>query len=217
MPMRVRLYLLVMLLFAAPISAQSSRPFENSWFWGLQAGTLRFATNAESHTVGTFGGDWLITRNTGGLYVSFDMANFTSGARMADSNAGGGFRSLQVNDLRRVGVAGMFFPVKYGQFRPYAGLGMSLDLLGGAAVVTDTTAANTSKPDQTFLSAVDDRRSQVGLMFLGGVQAELARLAIFAQASAVPNAGKFLIGKDPLVALQFGVRYNFGTSIDRPH
>lgn len=219
MTIRVRWYALAMALFVSvtPVSAQTSRPFENSWFWGLKGGTLRFATNDESRTVGTIGGDWLITRKTGGLYVSFDMANFVSNARVADANAGGGFREIQVNDLRRVGVAGMIFPVKYGRFRPYGGIGMSLELLGDAAVVTDSTATRTDSPDQTFLSSIDERRSQIGLLFLGGVQAELARLAAFAQASVVPNAGRFLIGRDPLVALQFGVRWNFGTSIERPH
>lgn len=219
MTMRVRWYALVVLFFVSvsSIQAQASPQFENSWFWGLKAGSLHFATNAESRTVGTIGGDWVITRKTGGLYVSFDVANFESQVRANDSNAGGGFRPIQVNDLRRVGVAGMFFPVKYGRFRPYAGVGMSLDLLGDAAVVTDTASATSDSPDQTFLQAVDNRRSQIGLMFLGGAQAELARFAVFAQGSVVPDAGKFLIGKDPLVALQFGLRFNFGTSIDRPH
>lgn len=219
MTIRVRLYVLAMVLFvsATPVHAQTSRPFENSWFWGVKAGTMRFATNDESRTVGTVGADWVITRKTGGLYVSFDMANFESRARVADANAGGGFRDVQLNDLRRVGVAGMIFPVKYGRVRPYGGIGMSLELLGDAAVVTDSTAPPGDSPDRTFLNAVDDRRSQVGLLFLGGVQAEFRRLAAFAQASVVPNAGRLLIGRDPLIALQFGVRWNFGTSIERPH
>jgi hypothetical protein len=219
MIMRVRWYAIVLSLFAfaSAAQAQSSRPFENSWFWGVKGGAVRFATNDESRSVPTIGADWVITRKSGGLYVSFDMANFESHARVADGNAGGGFRPIQVNDLRRVGAAGMFFPVKYGPVRPYAGIGMSLDLLGDAAVVVDTAATASDNPDQTFLSTVDDRRSQIGLMFMGGAQVEFSRLAAFAQASVVPNAGQFLIGRNPLVALQFGLRYNIGTSIDRPH
>ena len=217
MTKRVRWYAFAMLLTATPLYAQSTRPFENSWFWGLKGGSVSFATNDESRTVPTIGGDWLITRKTGGLYVSFDMANFNSHARINDSNAGGGFRSVEVDDMRRVGVAGVFFPVKYGRIRPYGGIGMSLDLVGDAAVITDTTATTPDNPDQTFLSKVEERKSQVGLMFLAGAQAELLRFAAFAQASVVPNAGQFLAGKDPLFAFQFGLRYNFGTSIDRPH
>lgn len=200
---------------ASEIEAQSARPFENAWFWGAKAGTLRFATNDESRTVGTIGADWVITRKTGGLYVSFDMANFASNARVVDSNAGGGFRQIQVDGLRRIGVAGMFFPVKYGKVRPYAGLGFNLDLLGDVAVVVDSTDTSSDAPDQSFFSNVSDRRSQVALMFLGGAQAEFLRLAVFAQASVVPDAGPLLIGRDALIALQFGVRYNVGTSIDR--
>jgi hypothetical protein len=134
-----------------------------------------------------------------------------------DANAGGGTRLVDVNDLKRVSAAGMFFPVKFGIIRPYAGVGMSLDLLGHAFAVTDSTAVDEDTPDQNFVSTVDDRRSQIGLLFLGGAQAELKRLAAFVQASIEPNAGRFLIGRDPLFVLQVGVRWNVGTSIDRPH
>ncbi len=216
MTMRVCYALVAVLLVSvSEVQAQSARPFENSWFWGAKAGTLNFATNDQSKTVGTLGADWVITRKTGGLYVSFDMANFTSTARVVDSNAGGGFRQIELNDLRRIGVAGMFFPVKYGRFRPYAGVGFNLDLLGDAAVVTDSTDTTSDPPDQAFFSNVDERRSQVALMFLGGAQAELSRLAIFAQATVVPDAGKLLIARNPILGLQFGVRYNIGTSIDK--
>ncbi len=218
MRFRIRSCALAALLaaFAIPLHAQSARPFENSWFWGLKAGSLRISSNAESgRTIGTFGGDWLITRQSGGLYVSFDMANFTSESRVEDSNSGGGFRQLQVNDLRRVGVAGMIFPVKYGVVRPYGGIGMSLELLGDASVLVDSSAVSSDAPDQAFFGTVDERRSQIGLMFLGGAQAEFSRLAAFLQASVVPASGRFLIGRDPLFAMQVGVRYNIGTSIER--
>lgn len=216
MTMRV-CYALVALLFvsASDTQAQSARPFENSWFWGVKAGTLSFATDDQSKTVGTIGADWVITRKTGGLYVSFDMANFTSTARVVDANAGGGFRQIELNDLRRIGVAGMFFPVKYGRVRPYAGIGFNLDLLGDATVVTDSADTTSDSPDQSFFRDVTERRSQVSLMFLGGAQADLSRLAIFAQASITPDAGELLIGRNPIVGIQFGVRYNVGTSIDR--
>lgn len=216
MTMRV-CYALVALLFVSvsEAQAQSGRPFENSWFWGAKAGTLSFATNDQSKTVGTIGADWVITRKSGGLYVTFDMANFTSTARVNDSNAGGGVRQIEVDDLRRVGVAGMFFPVKYGPVRPYAGLGFNLDLLGDAKVVIDSTDTTSDAPDESFFSRVTERRSQVALMFLGGAQAELSRFAVFGQATVVPDAGELLIGRNPIVGIQFGIRYNVGTSIDR--
>lgn len=217
MSMRVRSYAIAALffVFASSLEAQTNRPFENAWFWGLKAGTVRVATNEESRTVGSIGADWVITRKTGGLYVSYDMSNFVSRARISDSNAGGGFRQIEVNDLRRVGVAGMIFPVKYGRVRPYAGIGMSLDLLGDAAVVVDSLSSADDAPDQTFLSTVDGRRSQSALLFLGGAQMELSRMAAFAQISVAPNTGRFLVGRDPMLAVQFGLRYNVGTSIDR--
>lgn len=207
---------LMVMAFAKTAEAQAGRPFENSWFWGLKGGSLRFATNSEpAHTVGTFGADWVITRKTGGLYASFDKANFVSEARLADGSSGGGFRRIQLNDLRRIAIAGMVFPVRYGRLRPYGGIGFSLDLLGDAGVFADSSGTATA-PDQALVQRLDDRRSQIGLLFMGGAQAELQRFAVFAQGSVVPNSSRFLIGRNPIVALQMGVRYNFGTSIDRP-
>lgn len=75
--MRATRLLLAGFLLAASVPAASSaqnaqqgRYFDDSWFWGLKGGVSTFTpTLGKSETAPTFGGDWLITRSRGGLYV----------------------------------------------------------------------------------------------------------------------------------------------------
>ena len=200
---------------ATAAGAQELRPFNNSWFWGLKGGTLTYSTREQgATTTGTFGGDWLITRMRGGLYVSYDMSNFVGRSSLADPTTELGRRQLEVSDLKRVSAAAVAFPMQLGRFRPYAGIGVNLMMLGDVAVVTDP-AADDPPPDNALLEQIDDRQSQSALFFMGGAQAQFARIAVFGQASAVPAASRFLLNRQPIVAVEFGVRYNFGSSIDR--
>ncbi len=198
-------------------SAQDRRTFDNSWFWGLKGGALAFSTpQSGSRTTGTFGGDWLITRTRGGLYLSYDMANFVARGNVPDGGTSSGRRVVEVRDLKRLGAAAMVFPVKRARFRPYAGIGASLALLGDATAITDSLASPPqSGPDQAVLRAIDDRRSEIGLLFIAGGQAEFSRVAVFAQGTLVPGASNFLLNRRPLSTIEFGVRYNIGSSIDR--
>lgn len=214
--MKSNLKIAAVLIFVATssASAQSTRPFDNSWFWGAKAGTMTFASNAgKAKSVGTVGGDWMITRTSGGLYVSLDMSRFTSHARVEDGNAGGGFRDVQVKDMKRFSVAALGFPLKLGHLRPYAGLGFSLDLIGSAT--PSDSSGTQSSPDQAFLDKVSDRQSQSGVLLMAGLQAEISRLAAFVQGTAIPSASRFLLNDQPLVFVEAGLRYNFGSSIER--
>ena len=49
---------------------------------------------------------------------------------------------------------------------------------------------------------------------MGGVQIQTRRAAIFAQETMLPSNGQFLF-PSVLSFFEFGVRYNFGSSIDR--
>lgn len=202
---------------ALPAAAQDRQQFDNSWFWGLKAGTLNYsAVDGGSGNAGTFGGDWLITRKRGGLMISYDMANFTVRSSVPDANTSSGRRGVDINDIKRIGAAAMVFPVKYGKFRPYAGIGASLSLLGDITIFADSTApANEAPPNQAVFDAIDERESQAGMLFIAGAQAEFARLAVFAQGTIVPGAPRFLLNRRPMTAIEFGVRYNIGSSIDR--
>ena len=51
-------------------------------------------------------------------------------------------------------------------------------------------------------------------MGMAGVQIQTRRAAIFAQETMLPSNGNFLFSS-VLSFFEFGVRYNFGSSIDR--
>lgn len=188
-------------------SAQRVRDFEDSWFWGVKGGVSAFSpTYGKSETAATFGADWLITRTHGALYVSVDQANVETTSAVFDPTAEGSVRSVGIEKLRRVGFAALAFPKRFGRFRPYAGLGLSIDLIGDAYPLV--TADETSVDDAVY-ERIDDRKSQSALLGMGGVQVQVGRASVFGQASFIPANSKFLLD-DALSFFEFGVRYNFG-------
>jgi len=196
---------------ATAAHAQQEQLFQNSWFWGLHAGTTAIGTPDKSTSqAGTFGADWMITRTDGGLYVAYDQASFTRMSGIADPTAANGVRPISVRDLRTVSVGGVAFPWHSGRFRPYAGLGYALSLVGDASVQPDSL--NTPVPS-SMAQALDDARSQSSIFALVGAQWQIRRTAIFVQGSFIPSSDQFLITKT-ITSISAGIRYNFGSSID---
>lgn len=191
-------------------NAQASRYFDDSWFWGVKSGVATFSpTLGGSETAATYGAEWLITRTNAGLYVSFDQANVSTTSAVLDANTSDGFRPVAVSKLNRVGFAALAFPVRFGAVRPYAGLGLSVDLVGSASPVV---GASGDSVDDAVLQRIDQRRSQAAVLGMAGVQVQFERLAFFAQASVVPGQSTFLLGKNALGFFEGGIRYNFGRS-----
>ena len=93
---------------SAAASAQQSRYFDDSWFWGVKSGVATFSpTLGGNETAATFGGEWLITRSRGGLYISADQANVSTVSAVVDANTSDGVRPVTVNKLRRIGFAAL--------------------------------------------------------------------------------------------------------------
>ncbi len=200
--------LLVATVVSAPASAQRASDFDNSWFWGVKTGVATFSpTLGGSETSLTYGAEWLVTRSRGGLYVSFDEANVSTVSAVVDPNTSAGFRQVAVDRMHRVGFAALAFPKRFGALRPYAGLGISVAVLGGARPIVES--ADESVDDAVF-QRINDRKSQANFLGMGGVQFEMHKLAIFAQASFVPSSSSFLLGDKSLGFFEGGVRYNFG-------
>jgi hypothetical protein len=61
---------------------------------------------------------------------------------------------------------------------------------------------------------MDRRRSRSSILGMAGVQIQTKRAAIFAQETMLPSNNDFMI-TSVLSFFEFGVRYNFGSSIDR--
>jgi hypothetical protein len=195
---------------SAAASAQQSRYFEDAWFWGVKSGVATFSpTLGGNETAATFGGEWLITRSKGGLYVSVDQANVSTVSAVVDANTSDGVRPVTVNKLRRVGFAALAFPVHFGRVRPYAGLGISVDAVGSAA---PQLGAKENGVDDAVSQRIDQNRSQAGVLGMAGLQVQFERLAIFGQASVVGATSRFLLGNSALGFFEGGVRYNIGSS-----
>ncbi|HEY5212518.1 MAG TPA: hypothetical protein VIJ38_05795 [Acidobacteriaceae bacterium] len=202
---------LFLCLAATKAHAQQEQLFQNSWFWGLHAGSTSIgAPSGSSGQAGTLGANWMITRTDGGLYVGYDQASFSRMSGIIDPTSANGVRPVSVHDMRTISVGALAFPWHAGRFRPYAGLGFALSIIGNATVQPDSL--NTPVPSGISQS-VDDARSRSSVLALAGAQWQINRAAIFAQASFIPSSSDFLITK-PITSIMAGIRYNFGTSID---
>jgi hypothetical protein len=84
-------------------------------------------------------------------------------------------------------------------------------VLGDARVGIDS--ANTF-PSNAFFDKVDQLRSRGAVLGMAGVQIQTKRAVIFAQETMLPSNSQFMFSS-VLSFFEFGVRYNFGSSVDR--
>jgi hypothetical protein len=188
------------------------RNFDNSWFWGFKSGVNTFSVPGHGNTSTVdLGIDWLITRTKGGLYVSGNQSIFERDLEFGDPTSSTGQRTVRVNDMRRITFAALAFPKHFGGITPYGGIGYMIAVLGDARVFVDS--ANTF-PNNAFLDEMDRERSRGAVIGMAGVQIRTKRAAIFAQETLVPSNRDFLF-RSVLNFFEFGVRWNFGSSIDR--
>jgi hypothetical protein len=230
--MRVMKSLVLTACFAltaiATASAQGPRPFRDSWFWGAYGGLASYTpanvpdpSGPGTTTVGAqVGGDWMITRKTGGLYLSFAQAFVTSQGAIQNgpTSADTGFRLVDVKNLRRVNLAAMAFPGNYVRLHPYVGFGIAFDYLGAARPQIGPT--DTQRQEDFAASAVSEVKAGLGPLFLVGAQYRaLNTVSLFGQFTASALAKDFLLanGNPVTFGIQFGLRYNIGSSIDRDY
>jgi hypothetical protein len=200
------------IVISASAHAQEMKNFDNSWFWGFKSGVNSFAVPGHGNTSTVdLGVDWVITRTRGGLYVSANQSIFERDLEFLDPTSNTGQRTIRVNDMRRITVAGLAFPKHFGGITPYAGLGFMIAVLGDARVFVDS--ANTF-PTNSFLDEVERERSRSTAMVMGGIQIQTKRAAIFGQETIIPSNNSFLF-RSVLNFFEFGIRINFGTSIDQ--
>jgi hypothetical protein len=197
---------------SASANAQEMKNFDNSWFWGFKSGINTFAVPGHGNTsTADLGIDWVITRTRGGLYVSANQSVFERDLEFLDPTSHTGQRTIRVNDLRRITVAGLAFPRHFGGITPYAGLGFMIAVLGDARVFVDS--ANTF-PTNSFLDEIERERSRSTAIGMAGVQIQTKRAAIFGQETLIPSNNSFLF-RSVLNFFEFGIRINFGSSIDQ--
>jgi hypothetical protein len=193
-------------------TAQLGRPFTNSWFWGAKGGGMDYNSLTKSHRQAPLlGGDWLITRTHGGLYVSFTQAMLTDLALVqldpADTNTKS---SVELKDMRRVDLAAMAFVGNSTYWHPYVGAGFSLKQIATANI-------QSASPDGQTIAFVTALRTGAAPYFIAGAQLKLTLFNFFFQGTASPaNKNMFLYnGKAFHLTYEAGLRYNVGSAIDK--
>jgi hypothetical protein len=203
------------LLAVAPTvgSAQAGRLFEDSWFWGAKTGMLLFSTEAvENAYAPLFGGEWLITRTRGALYVAYEQAFFTENSAIEDLLNTNGERIVEMTDMRRVTFAALAFPKNLGGIRPYAGVGMAMNFIQEAVPLGSFQSAS---QQNDILATIEEQRTRGSVLLMGGVQLQYARLSIFGQATMMPSQSGFLFNGRSTYIVEGGVRWNVGSAIER--
>jgi hypothetical protein len=198
---------LAFLAFSPAIAtAQANRPFTDSWFWGAKIGALAFSTTRiENGFAPSIGAEWLITRNRGALYMSLDRSFFTEESSIASGSLSGE-SVVEVKDLTRLGFALLAFPKQIDNIRPYGGVGLALNFI---------QSAESSDDDAFTSSLIEEQRSRASFQLMAGVQAQMRSFSLFGQVVMLPFDSDFLLNGRSGFALEAGVRWNVGSSIDR--
>lgn len=199
-------------------AAQRGRDFKDAWFWGIKTGGLSIANeNGGGVQAPIIGGDWLITRTHGGVYMAASEAFFSQHAlTIIDPNfpVDSGFRRISLKNLRRFDALAMGYPGEYKKWHPYVGAGFTL-----AEIASVRAEGAFSNIDQvTFTRAlIDDGKVAFSPVFMGGAQYRLTYFSIFGQLSLSPAQKHFLLsnGKAWNFGYEIGFRYNLSSSVDR--
>jgi hypothetical protein len=206
-------------LVPALLSAQSdesAKYFNDSWFWGINGGTMMFTAGADRDVqvmAPAVGAEWLITRTRIALRLAIQQAFFEEQAAVFDPTVNGAARPVDVSDWRRYAAEMLFFPKAYGNLRPYAGLGLALNVLQNATPMG--SFASEQSLDSVF-TQVHESSSRASAVFSAGVQAGLGRSALFVQGSAMPTRNNFLFSRaNYTFVVEAGLRYNFGSAIEK--
>ena len=205
--------LAVVALLPAALSAQSGQSsFKDAWFWGAKVGNMTFwTTQVQRGQAPLVGGEWLITRNHGALYLSLDGEFFKDNSSVPDA-ANGGERVVQMKDMRRLTVAGFMFPKAFGALRPYGGVGMAVNIIQTVATQGQYVSAAQFDEVQTEL---EDQKNRASPILIVGAQLQMSRLSVFGQGSYMPAQAGFLLNNNETYFLEAGIRFNVGSSIEK--
>jgi hypothetical protein len=200
-------------------TAQSTRHFHDSWFWGAKVGAMAYQVQSNTGGLAPMAGaDWLITRKHGGLYLAGDYSVFSEQVAVNDSinpiDVTPGGRITDIEDMFRFTFAGMLFPLESQRFSPYIGMGMTLSTIIGTNA--QGTYVNRTQ-ENLVLTTIQNFKTTVKPNLIAGAQLRLPLLSIFGHATVTRSNNDFFLFTEPSWRMTFetGVRYNMGSSIDR--
>jgi hypothetical protein len=197
----------------ARAAAQKTSSIQDSWLWGAYGGYASIPTVIATTSAPTIGIDWVITRTRYALNVFADQSYFNAVSTIQDVNAP---RRVDMQDMRRVGFSGMIFTPELKMIKPYFGFGYSFNFIKSAT--PEGNAFNSAAARDSVLARVNTARAEGKAFGEFGVMAVYNRFAPFAQYVIMPTKGKgtWLVNGDGFTNLwQVGLRYNFGTSIEK--
>jgi hypothetical protein len=206
-------------LLPRPGAAQAGRQFKDAWFWGIKGGGMLYSSaSTENSFAPMAGAEWMITRSRGGLYVAFDQAFLTTMGSFQDRDPDSTFtRYVSLKNMRRFTIAAMVFPLQSARLHPYFGLGLGLHQIGAAEF--QGSFINPARY-QVARDSLQTKKTSFSPILIGGLQARMQPFSIFGQAVASPAQKDFFLysasGSQSFnFSLEGGIRYNFGSSIDR--
>ena len=203
----------IAVLLPATASAQAGRNLQDSWIWGAKTGLMSFSTTMTKNAAAPMiGAEWLITRSRAALYVSLDQAFFNETVGLFDRTAGTE-RTVEIGDMRRTSVALLAFPTGPRSPRPYGGIGLALNIIQDVGV---RMAPGDSSDLRAFARQVLDQKDRAAVLLMGGVQGRVGRFSVFGQGTLMPARERFLLNDRATFFLETGLRWHFGTSIERP-
>ena len=206
-------------LLSQSSAAQDQRQFKDAWFWGVKAGALSYSS-ASTTTGGAplVGAEMLITRTHGGLYISLDQAFFSTTGGFQDRDPDSSFvRLASLKNMYRFTMAGMAFPMQTRNVHPYFGGGLLFNQITAASL--QSGAVNSARY-QIALDSIQSKKATFTPIFIGGAQVRYRPLSAFGQVTLSPIQQSFFLANPNSsrsfdFSLEFGVRYNVGSSIDR--
>jgi hypothetical protein len=195
----------------------SERTLYDAWYWGVNGGAMVFNSGlgeeATRVTAPAVGAEWLITRTRIALRMSVQQAFFDEQAGIFDPTAAGNVRAVDVSDWRRYAAEVYAFPTTHPGLRPYAGMGIALNVLQNA---TPQGSFNSEESMDSVFSLVHSTSTRASLILAAGMQADFGRSALFFQGSAMPTRNGFLLSRSHYTfVIEAGVRYNFGSAIEK--
>ncbi|MBI1809546.1 MAG: hypothetical protein HYR75_06560 [Gemmatimonadetes bacterium] len=199
-----------------PLSAQTGTyPFQDAWYWGVYGGQISFPTSVARTIAPTIGADWMITRTNYALHIFAEQSYFDAVSTVTDFQTGAP-RNVNITDLRRIGANAMIFTPKVSIIRPYVGLGYAFNFIREANA--QGTYYSTPAAKDTVDGRINAAKSAGKLFGQFGLMTTLGRWAPFAEYTVMPSqgAGSWFVNGDGFTsAWTLGVRFNFGSSIEK--
>jgi hypothetical protein len=194
----------------------ATRPSNDAWFWGVKGGAMIFKTGVDGESMVTapsIGAEWFLTRTHIALNVSVEQSFFDDQSGVFDATVAGSVRPVDISDWRRYAATLYFLPANRGALRPYAGLGMALNVIQNATPVGQFTSE--VGMDSVF-TQVNRFSSRASVVLSGGAQYQIGNSAVFGHVSAMPTRSNFLVnGSAYTFMFEAGVRYNVGSALEK--